>query len=70
MNKLVITDAQKETLSKHLPQIQRYIEDDDLDSLLADLDDKITEVGFDDNYDLNKLGLKLQRIYDEIYYQN
>ena len=70
MSKLVITDAQKDTLSKHLPQIQRYIEDDDLDSLLADLDDKITEVGFDDNYDLNKLGLKLQRIYDEIYYQN
>lgn len=34
------------------------------------LDDVITDVGFDENYELNKEGLKLQLIYDQIYNQN
>lgn len=44
---------------------------DDIDELLLDLDAKITEVGFTrDQQNLNDLGLKLQRLYDQIYNQN
>ncbi len=65
-----ITDAQKELLLRHLPKAQQSIDGDDIKQILEDLDDKITEVGFDANYDLNATGLKLQRLYDELYDQN
>ena len=60
-----MTDEQKNILS-------RFIENpsDDYDDLLLQIDAKITEIGFDQNYDLNEIGLELQRIYDEIYNQN
>ena len=59
-----MTDEQKNILS-------RFIENqsDDYDDLLLQIDAKITEIGFDQNYDLNENGLELQRIYDEIYNQ-
>jgi len=43
---------------------------EDINDTLLELDAKITEVGFDDDYSLNKEGLKLQRLYDELYCQN
>ena len=42
----------------------------DIDNVLNDLDDKITEIGFDKEYRLNKVGLKLQLLYDALYTQN
>jgi hypothetical protein len=30
------------------------------------LDDKITEIGFDEDYNLNEEGLILQKLYDEL----
>ena len=42
----------------------------DIDLLLTELDDKITEIGFDENYDINEEGILLQRLYDDLYYQN
>ena len=42
----------------------------DIYQLLLDLDNKITEIGFDENYDLNEEGRLLQRLYDDLYYQN
>ena len=43
---------------------------DDVNVLLLDLDAKITEIGFNPDYSLNKVGLKLQRLYDQLYNQN
>ena len=56
-----MTDEQKKL-------IEKYIDDpsDDIDSLLLQLDDKITEIGFDENYELNEEGLILQNLYDEL----
>ncbi len=60
-----ITDKQKKLLA------ECGIEPaDDIDTLLLDLDDKITEIGFNANYSLNETGAKLQRLYDELYNQN
>lgn len=60
-----ITDEQKEILKKYGVKVF-----DDVDYTLLDLDDKITEVGFNKDYSLNKIGLSLQNLYDELYNQN
>ena len=60
-----MTDEQKRL-------IEQYIDNpsNDIDSLLLQLDDKITEIGFDENYDLNEEGLVLQKLYDELLNQD
>lgn len=60
-----ITDEQKKILSKYGISVEN-----DIDDLLLDLDDKITEIGFNADYSLNETGAKLQRLYDELYNQN
>ena len=60
-----ITEKQKELVKKYLKKSYT-----DIDLLLTELDDKITEIGFDDNYDINEEGILLQRLYDDLYYQN
>ena len=60
-----ITEKQKELVIKYLKK--SYTE---IYQLLLDLDDKITEIGFDENYDINEEGILLQRLYDDLYYQN
>lgn len=60
-----INEKQKELVKTYLKQSYT-----DIYQLLLDLDDKITEIGFDDNYDLNEEGILLQRLYDDLYYQN
>lgn len=67
---LKITDSQKQLLLEHLHSAAQCIEDNNIDQLLEDLDDKITEVGFDADYELNELGLELQQLYDQLYSQN
>lgn len=61
----MITDEQRKIIEKYINEPS-----DDIDSLLLQLDDKITEIGFDEKYDLNEEGLILQKMYDEIYNQN
>ena len=61
----MITDEQRKIIEKYINEPSN-----DVDSLLLQLDDKITEIGFDEKYDLNEDGLILQKLYDEIYNQN
>lgn len=67
---LNITDDQKKLLLLHLPDLYESITDGDIDAVLDKLDDKITEIGFNADYSLNEAGLKLQRLYDQLYNQN
>jgi alpha-galactosidase len=67
---MIITNEQKQLLLEHMPEAQRSIDHDDIDQLLEDLDVKITEIGFDADYELNGIGLMLQKLYDELYGQN
>ena len=62
---MIITEKQKELVKKYLKESYT-----DIDLLLTELDDKITEIGFDENYDINEEGILLQRLYDDLYYQN
>ena len=61
-----ITDSQRAMLEEYgVPFC------DDINELLLDLDAKITEIGFEADYEwLNPIGRKLQRLYDELYDQN
>lgn len=65
-----ITEEQKSILLLHIPDINQSINNGDLDDVLDQLDDKITEIGFNRDYTLNEIGLKLQKLYDELYIQN
>ena len=60
-----ITNEQYETLSKYRIEVC-----DDINDLLLNIDSKITEIGFNPDYSLNDVGLKLQLLYDQIYNQN
>lgn len=63
-----LTEEQKALLKKHNIDIPENPQD--INILLLDLDDKITSIGFNSDDSLNEVGLKLQRLYDEIYRQN
>lgn len=64
---LNITEIQKSLLLEYLPSAQEYIEKGDIDMILDLLDAKITEIGLDENQQwLNVVGLKLQRLYDQL----
>lgn len=65
-----ITEEQKSILLLHIPDINQSINNGDLDDVLDQLDDKITEIGFNRDYTPNEIGLKLQKLYDELYVQN
>ena len=62
---MIITQEQKNILMKY--DVVVY---DDVNDTLMELDDKITEIGFNKDYTLNKIGFELQKLYDDLYYQN
>lgn len=65
-----ISNEQKDLLVQYLPDAEKMIIEGDIDAVLDRLDDKITEIGFDREYELNEIGLQLQRLYDQLYNQN
>ncbi len=67
---LKISDDQQKLLLTYLPSLRESIYSGDIDTVLDELDAKITEVGFNNDYSLNKIGLSLQKLYDELYNQN
>lgn len=67
---LIIDDEQKKLLLLYLPDLKDSIESGDIDTVLDELDDKITEIGFNSDYSLNETGLSLQLLYDKLYNQN
>lgn len=61
-----ITTAQRELLKKYNIQIC-----DEINELLLLVDAKITEIGYEANYErVNPAGRELERLYDELYDQN
>lgn len=61
----MLSDEQKRILDKY-----GVYSGEDIDLVLDELDAKITEIGFTDDWQsLNDTGDILQRLYDEIYAQ-
>lgn len=67
---MVLTEKQKEKIIKYVQNGEKLIADDDLGELLTQLDNVIIGEGMNQNYEINKLGVELQNLYDDIYYQN
>ena len=68
---LKVTDEQYKLLKEYLPKIDEYIESDDIDELLSELDFAIVDYGFEHGQkQLNPVGQELQRAYDIIHREN
>lgn len=65
-----ITEQQKEYLKKQSVDISDALNKNDLRTLLDIIDDAIVENIVDHNDEPDETGIKLQRIYDQIYNQN
>lgn len=64
-------DFLKKFVFKEEPEkLERLIASDISDDLLIELNDWLAFEGFDKNYNLNKLGLRVQEIYDYVYANN
>lgn len=51
-------------------KLEKLIASDDCNDLLDELNYWLTFEGFDKNYNLNKIGLRVQEIYDYVYANN
>ncbi|MCI8828829.1 MAG: hypothetical protein HFE98_08260 [Ruminiclostridium sp.] len=65
-----ITEEQKKYLLEQSVDIRSALENDDLGELLLVIDDAIVDNILDHNDEPDEIGIKLQRIYDQIYNQN
>lgn len=67
---MVITDEQKELAERFIPNIQRYIDEVEVDRLLDALKAKIDEVGYGTDHQLNETGKALKKLCEELDEQN
>lgn len=67
---MIILEDEKKILEKNNINVEKYIQSNDLNGLLSEIDDLITYAGFDEDYLLNEFGEKIQKIYDDIFIRN
>ena len=67
---ILITDDQIQELQPYIYNIDKYIQDDDIQGLLDAVDDVIISNILKNNDEPDKEGVRLQGLYDDIYYQN
>lgn len=65
-----ITDYQKQTLSRYIPDLEKLIESGDVQALLDEIDNVIVDNILANNEEPDSEGIMLQRIYDQIFNQN
>ena len=65
-----ITDYQKQTLCQYIPDLEKLIENGDVQALLDEVDNVIVDNIIANNEEPDSEGIMLQRIYDQIYNQN
>lgn len=67
-----ISESQINFLKKYMNPdvVDAYIQANDLGNLLIDFDDAIIDIGMDEDQEITRLGAEMQKIYDEIFYQN
>ena len=64
-------DFLKKFVFKEEPEkLEKLIASDISDDLLIELNDWLAFEGFDKDYNLNKVGLRVQEIYDYVYINN
>lgn len=68
---MIITEKQRAFLNTIIDNLDELISEDNLTELLWLIDDLIIEKGMTADQELlTPYGIELQKIYDDIYYQN
>ena len=67
---MIIKNEQIEELKQHVDNVNEFVQNDDVQGLLDAIDDVIVDNILGNNDEPDEEGIKLQRIYDEIYNQN
>ena len=66
---MIVTEEQKKEIKKYGVDIDELIKDGDVNEVLFAIDDVILNL-MDEDGELDKEGVKLQLIYDQIYNAN
>ena len=66
---MIVTEAQKKEIKKYGVDIDKLIKNGDVNEVLFAIDDVILDL-MDEDGELDKEGVKLQLIYDQIYNAN
>ena len=67
---MIVTTKQIEILKPYIENIEELIDTDDVQEVLDTIDDVIVDNILGNNDEPDDEGIKLQKIYDEIFYQN
>ena len=67
---MIVKNEQIEALKPYIENIEDLIAEDDVQALLDAIDDVIVDNILGNNDEPDDEGIKLQRIYDQIYNQN
>ncbi len=67
---MIINNEQIEILKPYIENLEKLIAENDVDTLLDSIDDVIVDNILGNNDEPDEEGVKLQRIYDQIYNQN
>ncbi|MBS6453659.1 MAG: hypothetical protein KH378_08050 [Butyrivibrio sp.] len=66
---MIVTEEQKKEIKKYGVDIDKLIKNGDVNEVLFTIDDVILDL-MDEDGELDKEGVKLQLIYDQIYNAN
>ncbi len=67
---MLVTQKQIEILKPYIKNIEELIADDNVQELLDAIDDVIVDNILANNDEPDDEGIMLQKLYDEIFYQN
>lgn len=67
---IVIKSNQVKKLKPYIENIEKIIEEDDVQEVLDAIDDVIVDHILENNDEPDAIGIELQRVYDQIYNQN
>lgn len=67
---MIVKDEQIEKLKPHIENIEDLIAEGDVQVVLDAIDDVIVDNILGNNDEPDEEGINLQRIYDQIFYQN
>lgn len=67
---MIVKDEQIKILKIYIENIEELIEEDDVQAVLDSIDDIIVDNILKNDEEPDAEGIKLQKIYDEIYDQN
>lgn len=67
---MIVTDKQKELLKPYIPNVESFVKADDTQGLLDEINDIIIDDILGNEDEPTAVGITLQKVWDDIFYQN